>query len=313
MSSNIRSGSYHIIRTSGYGNLTMDEHENSTPFSILHAAGLLSQRSRLSKFEQALQQTVTEESYVVDLGTGTGVLAMLAAKAGARKVTAIEIDRFSAKYATQAIKENGLDDIVEVVRSHYTDFRPDERADIVTCEMLSSVMLVEPQIPASQWAVHNILKEQGILLPRSVTVYATPVQCSDIWERFQSCGFEFPKVPQTMERDPSGDLANLTVLEEFDFQIQKSEWNVDKKLEFMALKNGIVHGLVGMFEATLMDKIKLTMEDGWRDLFLPLDNPVSVSEGDILGFEVRYSPAVVDSLRLRCQVIESENGIKYQQ
>ena len=83
----------------------MDEYENSTPFSILHAAGLLSQRSRLSKFEQALQRTVTEESYVVDLGTGTGVLAMLAAKAGARRVTAVEIDRFSVEYARQAIKK----------------------------------------------------------------------------------------------------------------------------------------------------------------------------------------------------------------
>jgi predicted RNA methylase len=291
----------------------MDEHENSTPFSILHAAGLLSQRSRISKFEQALQRTVTEESYVVDLGTGTGVLAMLAAKAGARRVTAVEIDRFSVEYARQAIKENGLDEIVEVVRSHYTDFRPDERADIVTCEMLSSVMLVEPQIPASQWAVQNILKKQGILLPRNATVYVAPVQSSEIWERFQSSGFRFPRVPQTMERDPSRDLANLTVLEEFDFQLHRSEWNVDKRLEFVALKDGIVHGLVGMFEATLINEIKLTMEDGWRDLFLPLDSPVSVSEGDLLHFEVRYSPAVVDSLRLRCRTIESENRIKYGQ
>ncbi|MFX0056350.1 MAG: 50S ribosomal protein L11 methyltransferase [Candidatus Hermodarchaeota archaeon] len=285
----------------------MDEHEISTPFSILHAAGLLSQQSRLSKFDQALQRIVTEDSYVVDLGTGTGILAMLAARAGARRVTAVEIDRFSVEYARQAIKQNGLDDIVEVVRCHYGNFRPDERADIVTCEMLSSIMLVEPQIPASQWAVQNILKERGILLPRSATVYVTPIQCSDIWDRFQSSGFRFPKVPQTMDRDPSRDLANLKVLEEFDFQLHQSEWNVDKKLEFVALKDGVVHGLVGMFEAPLTEDIKLTMEDGWRDLLLPLDNPVSVSEGDILCFEVSYSPAVLDSLSLRCQVIESEN------
>ncbi|MFW9888519.1 MAG: 50S ribosomal protein L11 methyltransferase [Candidatus Thorarchaeota archaeon] len=290
----------------------MYEHENSTPFSILHAAGLLSQRSRLSKFEQALQRTVTEDSYVVDLGTGTGILAMMAAKAGARKVTAVEIDRYSVEYARQAIKENELEEIVEVVRCHYTDFRPDEPADIVTCEMLSSAMFVEPQIPASQWAVQNILKEQGILLPRSAIVYVAPVQCSDIWERFQRSGFRFPKVPQTMERDPSRDLADLTALEEFDFQLHKSGWNVDKSLEFVALKDGVVHGLVGMFEATLIDEIKLIMEDGWKDLLLPLDNPVSVSEGDRLSFEVRYSPTVVDSLRLRCQVIESENRIKCQ-
>jgi hypothetical protein len=106
-----------------------------------------------------------------------------------------------------------------------------------------------------------------------------------------------------MERDPSRDLANLTILVEFDFQLLQSERNVNRELEFVALKDGVVHGLVGMFEAPLIDDIKLTMEDGWRDLLLPLDDPVNVSIGDFLCFEVSYSPAVVDSLCLSCRVI----------
>jgi predicted RNA methylase len=286
----------------------MDEYEHSTPFSILHAASLLSQRSRLSKFEQALQRVVTEDSYVVDLGTGTGILAMMAARAGAKKVTAVEINRISVEYAKEAIKKNGLDDVIEVVRCHYGNFKPRNKADIVTCEMLSSTMLVEPQVPASQWAVENILKEQGILLPQSATVYVAPVECASVWERFNTAGFEFPRVPQTMDRDASQDLAVLAVLEEFDFFLHQDEWNVDKGLEFMILNDGTVHGLVGMFEAQLVDDIKLTMEDGWRDLLLPLKEPVSVSQGDSLTFNVFYSPAVINSLKLKCQLSNSQRN-----
>ena len=56
----------------------------ATPFSLLHAVSLLSHQSRIRKFARVLQQIITPESYVVDIGTGTGVFALLAARAGAR-------------------------------------------------------------------------------------------------------------------------------------------------------------------------------------------------------------------------------------
>ncbi|MHA2004833.1 MAG: 50S ribosomal protein L11 methyltransferase [Candidatus Thorarchaeota archaeon] len=289
----------------------MDEY--STPFSILHAASLLSHRSRLSKFDEALKRVMTEDSYVVDLGTGTGVLAMMAARAGAKKVTAVEIDRISVEYAKNAIKQNGLEDVIEVVRSHYANFKPREKADIVTCEMLSSAMLVEPQVPASQWAMESILKDKGILLPRSATVYIAPVECHSVWERFSTAGFDFPRVPQTMDRDASRDLADLAILEEFDFFLHQDEWNVDRNLEFNIVSNGTVHGLMGMFEAHLTDDIKLTMEDGWRNLLLPLAEPVSVSQGDILSADVFYSPAIINSLRLSCHLVDTPSKIRNHQ
>jgi protein arginine N-methyltransferase 7 len=291
----------------------MDEYQYSTPFSILHAASLLSQRSRLSKFEQALKRVVKEDSYVVDLGTGTGVLAMMAARAGAKKVTAVEVDKISVQYAKQAIKQNGLEDIIEVVRSHYADFKPRNKADIVICEMLSSAMLVEPQVPASQWAVERFLKEEGILLPRSATVYIAPVECHSIWERFNTAGFSFPRVPQTMDREESRDLADLAVLEEFDFFLHQDQWIVDKGLEFTIVSNGTVHGFVGLFEAHLIDEIKLTMEDGWRDLLLPIIEPVRVSQGDHLSVDIYYSTAMIDTLRVKCQKMVANSRIKNHQ
>jgi hypothetical protein len=166
-------------------------------------------------------------------------------------------------------------------------------------------MLVEPQVPASQWAVEGILKEQGVLLPQSVTVYVAPVECRSVWDRFSLAGFEFPRVPQTMDRDKFRDLANLALLEEFDFFLHQDEWIVNRSLEFNIVCNGTVHGLVGLFEAHLIDGIKLTMEDGWRNLLLPITEPLSVSKGDILTVDVIYTAAMIDSLKVECQLADT--------
>ena len=91
----------------------MAGHDYITPFSLLHAASLLSQKARLSKFRKAINQVVDSDSYVVDIGTGTGVLALLAAQAGAKRVTGIDVNSNSIEYARKAAVRSGLQDRAE--------------------------------------------------------------------------------------------------------------------------------------------------------------------------------------------------------
>ena len=64
----------------------MTDREYATPFTMLHAVMLLGQKTRLAKFSEAIQGVVRKSDYVVDIGTGSGVLAILSAKAGAERV-----------------------------------------------------------------------------------------------------------------------------------------------------------------------------------------------------------------------------------
>jgi len=274
----------------------MVDKEYATPFSLLHAARLLSHRSRLAKFEEALRRTVREDSYVVDIGSGTGVLALMAAKAGARRVTALDVNTESVEYARKAAKENQLSDIVEFERLHFADFTPDERADVVICEMLSAIMLIEQQVPASRHAVQQILASNGVLLPHHVSVFVVPVECDAIKNRFRIGNLKFQALPQTVDSGIVRDLSDLTILTEFDLaRIQGSE-HVDTEIEFTILENGVFHGLVGMFEAQLYEDIVLRMDDGWRNLFLPSTSPKEVVKGDVLRVSVKYTPGRYDSL-----------------
>jgi type II protein arginine methyltransferase len=273
----------------------MSNRNYATPFSVLHVVSLLSHKSRISKFASAIRQVTVDTSYVIDVGTGTGILAMIAATAGARKVTAIDINRESLNYARKAAFSNGIDTNIEFIETHYEDFYPDERADVVICEMLSSIMLVEQQIPASRHAVKHLLKHDGIIIPQQVSIYAVPVEAYNLWTRFQTESFQFPSVPQTSHPDEYTDLADLAEIRHFDL-IKENNEHVDEQVRYRILKEGTIHGLIGMFECQLYKDITLNMEDGWKELFIPLENPINVQPGNEIVFNIDYYPGRYDSL-----------------
>jgi protein arginine N-methyltransferase 1 len=265
---------------------------------MLHAASLLGQRSRLNKFRQAIQEVVKVGDYVVDIGTGSGVFAILAAKAGAGRVTAIEINPESLQYAKRAAQMNGVEQVIEFVEGNFSEFVPDEKADVVICEMLSSMMLVEQQIPASFHAIEKILKPGGVILPQEVTVCIVPVECVEIWERFQYEDLQFPRVVQTATHDATRDLAEMEILETFNLSNLKQDNTVDKTLHFITVEKGTIHGLVGVFESKLFGDIELKMEDGWKQLFIPLTLPIKVTIGETITIRISYQPGKYDSLSI---------------
>ncbi|MHA1577915.1 MAG: 50S ribosomal protein L11 methyltransferase [Candidatus Thorarchaeota archaeon] len=261
----------------------------------------MSHRSRIQKFADVIDRVVQPDSYVVDLGAGSGILSLLSARAGARKTTGIEINRESTRYARHAAKMNGLENKVEFIEGHFQDFTPTEKADVVVCEMLSSIMLIEQQIPAAKHAVDKILKKGGILLPYGITIYSSLVQCDSIWNRFSVEDFDFPKLPQTVSRDELVELSELSILSQIDLVNIPDDFKVDVTVDHVIIEDGILHGLVGMFEAELAEDITLNMEDGWRDLFIPLDQPLSVSKDDRVSLNVQYVPGELNSLSMHVE------------
>jgi protein arginine N-methyltransferase 1 len=276
----------------------MSGREYATPFSMLNAASLLSHRVRIQKFRQAITEIVKPNHHVIELGTGSGVLAILAAKQGAR-VTAIDANIESVRYARKAAELNNVSDRIEFQHTIFQDFIPEEKADVILCEMLSSVMLIEQQIPASKYAVEHLLKPSGTIIPQQVDLFVGPVQNDVLWNRFEINGLRFPRIPQTADRGQNIDLANLKGLAQFDLsKLPETEDKIEKELEYEICQKGTVHGLVGMFESKLCEGITLKMEDGWRELFMPFPKPVEVIEGEILRIRISFNPGEFDSLKI---------------
>jgi protein arginine N-methyltransferase 1 len=133
---------------------------------------MLADGVRMSTYARAIQELVPRDSVVVDVGTGSGVLACLAAKR-ARKVYAVEhsslIDR-----AKRLVDSNGISNI-ELVRGHSRDFSPPEKVDVLLHEQLGMNLVDEDMIANLGDLRDRVLAPHGIILPGRFEMRAVPV------------------------------------------------------------------------------------------------------------------------------------------
>ena len=76
------------------------------------------------------------EKTVLDVGTGSGILAIWAAQAGARKVYAVEATKM-CEHARQLVKANGLEGVVEVIEGSIEDVTLPEKGFVFTSQLFS--------------------------------------------------------------------------------------------------------------------------------------------------------------------------------
>ncbi len=124
-------------------------------------------KDRLAVFKEAIEKAVKPGDVVYDLGTGSGILAMIASRIS-KKVYAIELDPITFQYARENLKINGFDNInlIEADASEY-DFR--EPADVIIAEMLDTALITEPQVPVLNSIIKKgLLKNGGKIIPEKV-------------------------------------------------------------------------------------------------------------------------------------------------
>jgi hypothetical protein len=129
-----------------------------------------------------------------------------------------------------------------------------------------------------------------------------PVENEILWNRFNIGKLKFPRIPQTVGEGQSVDLADMQELEKYDFSRPSEQiCSIDKAIEFQIVQEGMIHGLVGLFQAKLYEGIILSMEDGWRELFIPLPKSIPVKTGDKITFRVSFTPGEYDSLSIEIE------------
>lgn len=137
-------------------------------------ARMLNDRIRTSSFLAGIGEVVTAGDIVVDIGTGTGILAIAAARAGARHVYAIEASDIGR--SAQAIFEaNGLADRITLVPGWSTRTTLPERADVLVSEIIGDDPLAEDVMQVTMDARKRLLKPGARLVPGRVRVFALPV------------------------------------------------------------------------------------------------------------------------------------------
>eukprot|EP00917_Polyrhabdina_sp_WS-2016_P024634 GHVP01053214.1.p1 GENE.GHVP01053214.1~~GHVP01053214.1.p1 ORF type:complete len:325 (-),score=62.61 GHVP01053214.1:144-1118(-) len=117
-----------------------------------------------------------KDKVVLDIGCGTGILSLFAAKAGSKKVYAVDNSSISEN-AKIIIQENGWDDIITVIKGKVEEIvLPVEKIDIIISEWMGHILLYESMLNSVIWARNKYLKKDGFLFPDKAIIYMNGVE-----------------------------------------------------------------------------------------------------------------------------------------
>lgn len=138
---------------------------------------LLTDVPRVMAYQRAIAASCAGK-VVVEVGCGSGILSIFAARAGARKVIAIE-EMEIADLAARMIDANGCREVVELRRSNSRNVVLDEPADVIVHEIFGVDPFEENLLPAIADARRRFLKPGGQLLPHRVEVLCLGLEVAE--------------------------------------------------------------------------------------------------------------------------------------
>ena len=130
---------------------------------------MLRDEPRNAAFDAAIRRAVTPGTHVLDIGAGSGLLSLMAARAGAGRVVACEENPAIADVATRIVAANGYGERIRVVTGNSTDLEMEAdlegRADVIVSEIVSNNLLAEGVLKTLADASTRLLAPGGQMIP----------------------------------------------------------------------------------------------------------------------------------------------------
>lgn len=268
---------------------------------------LIADKARIAAFHAALRAAIRPgESVVSDIGAGTGLLGVLAARLGAKQVFLYEAGEVGA-VAARVLKRNRVKN-AELFLCHSTEFEDPPRADIVVSETLGNYAPEEDIVETMADAARRHLRRGGLLIPQRIVQFAAPVVADRIdrelraWDRATD-GLAF--VDLSPARDMSlnniyvrgiapGDLLGPKSAIEWDRIELGSDARSSRKGEasWPIARSAAIHGFAAWWTARLHGEAALSTAPGarathWEQLYLPLHEPMRMKRGERLMLWIR--------------------------
>lgn len=269
---------------------------------------MLRDKRRNGAFDDALRRAVRPGMRVLDIGAGTGLLAMMAARAGAEFVVTCEKNASIADTARDIVALNGFEGRIRVVAKNSTELDADAdmdgRADLVVSEIVSDDLISEGALPVMTDAVARLLKPGGTAIPAagSAMVALACWQALDEGLLGDVSGFDVSPFNRLAGVPYPIDAGNrrLSLCSEavclfaFDFA-SGGPWpggSADVDLAATAPANGVVQWIRLQLDAETVyeNRPGPDARSCWSPKFTPFDPPRQAAAGETVRVKGSYEP-----------------------
>lgn len=290
---------------------------------------MISDIMRITSYRKAIFEIVKKGNVVVDIGTGTGILALFACQAGASKVYAIETSDI-IEVAKQA-RVNGLEKRITFIKSFSEMAELPEKVDVIISEIIGTFAIEENILQVIPDARKRFLKENGTIIPSSIKMTIVPVESSSLYKEVEfwskdTYGVDFSSIHKMAVNnryikslDQGYFLSKPLPINNIDFYtVESKDLYINNTISFTIKRAGILHGLGGWFEAKLSKNITLSTSPpnpttSWKNVFFPIEKPVDVESGDSVVVRMAVSPIGIDFVwNWNVDVLDKEGNKKAQ-
>lgn len=270
---------------------------------------MLADAARNEAFAAAIAKAVEPGMTVLDIGTGSGLLAMLAARAGAARVIACEAHKLIAATAREIVAANGYADRIAVIAKRSTELDPTADlpapADLIVAEVLDAGLIGEGMLPTSRDALARLAKPGAKVLPAAAQVLAQIValpQLRAVNPLREICGFDLSAFDKfrnqsahgtvRLDHEPHRALSEVLPVLRLDFA-NPPDWTRPQTMAWSApiAAEGTAQAVVFWFELWLDAEIMVATGPGgamrhWGQAVCWLAEDRPVKPGDSLAFEL---------------------------
>jgi len=238
---------------------------------------------------------------VLDVGSGTGILCLFAAKAGAKRCIGIECSDIK-EHAAVIAERNGYGEVITFVKGKVEEVElPVDQVDIIISEWMGYFLIYESMLDSVLFARDKWLRKDGWLFPDHARLYVGGIEDADykedkigFWSHIW--GFDFSPMQEMVIQEPISDFVDVSAIAtstccvlDLDLQTCRRE-----DLDFLApysltmQRKDFVHAIVVWFDVSFRahsPPVVLSTAPGqpathWKQTVLYLDDPLVGHKGD---------------------------------
>ncbi|RMZ91713.1 hypothetical protein DV736_g1045, partial [Chaetothyriales sp. CBS 134916] len=269
---------------------------------------MLKDEVRTRSYRDAIYQNcrLFKDKVVLDVGCGTGILSMFAARAGAKHVIGVDMSSIIDK-AKLIVAANGLTSKITLLQGKMEEVElpahviPDGKVDIIISEWMGYFLLYESMLDTVLYARDRYLRQDGKIFPDQATIFMGAIEDGEykdekigFWDNVY--GFDFTPMKATALSEPLVDTVErkavvTTLSQVFEinlYTVETADLAFSKPFRLACQRNDFIHALIAWFDIAFTECHKpIRFSTGphakythWKQTVFYLPEVLTVEEGE---------------------------------